>query len=157
MKAISLIQPWASALFIRRPDGTPLKKFETRSWRLPERTQFPLRVAVHASKGIPGWAKDFAQSEFCRKTGIPPIKELPFGSIIGYITILGCRRTEDLKPQLDEIELNYGDYSPNRWGWPMCDPVWLNTPIPCKGSLGLWEVPAELSPEHWAPSIEYRY
>lgn len=144
MKAISLIQPWASALFIRRPDGKILKGIETRSWKLPERTKFPLRVAVHASKGIPGWAKDFAQSEFCRKTGIPPIKEMPFGSIIGYITIMGCRMTEDLEPQIDETEANYGDYSPGRWGWMLCDPVLLDKPIPCKGSLGLWEVPSEL-------------
>jgi activating signal cointegrator 1 len=148
MEAISLIQPWASALFIiRQENGRALKGIETRSWKLSDKITLPLRVAVHASKGFPGWAKDFAQSEFCRKTGIPPIKELPLGSLIGCITIMGFRRTEDLEPQIDEIEQNYGDYSPGRWGWMLCDPILLGKPIPCRGALGLWEVPKGLIDE----------
>ena len=49
MKALSLMQPWASALFIRRPDGKVLKSIETRSWK----TNVTGRIAIHASKGFP--------------------------------------------------------------------------------------------------------
>ncbi len=138
MKALSLTQPWASALFIRQPDGRALKGIETRSWK----TNFTGRVAVHASKGFPKWAREFAETE--RALGRLPGK-LPFGAIIGFVTIMGMRMTEDLCWQIAAIERLYGDYSAGRWGWMLCDPVLLDQPIPCKGSLGLWEVPSALN------------
>jgi len=48
--------------------------------------------------------------------------------------------TDDLAPQISAIERMYGDYSPGRWGWILCDPEPLpdDKIVPCKGSLGLW-------------------
>jgi hypothetical protein len=138
MKALSLTQPWASALFIRQPDGSVLKGIETRSWK----TNFTGRIAIHASKGFPKYAIEFAMTE--QALDRIPFMKLPLGCIIGLVTIQGMRMTEDLAPQISAIERSYGDYSPGRWGWMLCDPVLLDQPIPCKGSLGLWEVPKEL-------------
>jgi hypothetical protein len=138
MKAISLYQPWASALFIRLPNGNRLKGIETRSWKLPNKTLYPLRIAIHASKSFPKWAREFAETE--RTLGrIPP--RLPLGAIIGLVTILGMRMTEDLAPQITALERLYGDYSSGRWGWMLsdADPFPDNKIIPAKGALGLWD------------------
>lgn len=51
MKAISLTQPWATAIAVG------VKQWETRSWP----TGFRGPVAIHAAKGMPKWAKEFAQ------------------------------------------------------------------------------------------------
>ena len=135
MKALSLMQPWASALFVRRPDGKVLKSIETRSWK----TNVTGRIAIHASKGFPPEAREFAASEYAN--GRLP-NRLPFGAIIGFVTIMGMRMTDDIAHQIDPIEKLYGDYYPGRWAWMLCDPE----PIPndkiitISGKLGLWSV-----------------
>lgn len=53
MKALTLTQPWATLVITGR------KRFETRGWRTGYRGQ----IAIHAAKGMPGWAKE-AASEF---------------------------------------------------------------------------------------------
>ena len=52
MKALSLTQPWASLVVIGA------KCYETRSWA----TNYRGPLAIHASKGFPVWAKQFAGS-----------------------------------------------------------------------------------------------
>lgn len=137
MKALSLYQPYASALFIRLPDGSRLKGIETRTFK----TNFRGRIAIHASKGFPAWARRFAETEVA--LGRIP-KRLPFGMILGFVTITDIRRTEELAPQTTALERLYGDYSSGRWGWITADDLQLPDPIPCKGALSLWEVPRDV-------------
>ncbi len=134
MKAISLIQPWATAIMIGN------KSVETRSWK----TSFVGRVAIHASKGFPKWARDFAETE--RALGRLPGR-LPFGAIIGFGTIVSMKETIVVAPLITAIERLYGDYAPGRWCWMLSDidPLPDDKIIPCKGKLGLWEVPADLN------------
>ena len=133
MKALSLIQPWAIAIMLGH------KKIETRSWN----TKFRGRIAIHASKGQPKYAKEFALSEF--KLGFLP-EDVPLGAIIGFATIIDTVRTESLSGQISEVERRYGDYSEGRWAWKLDDIVPLSEDklIWCKGALGLWEVPPEI-------------
>jgi hypothetical protein len=126
MKAITLYQPWANAVVMG------LKKIETRSWK----TSYTGRIAIHASKTFPSYAKQFAQTE--RALGRCPSR-LIFGAIIGFVTIMGMRFTEDVAPQISALERLYGDYSLGRWAWMLCDPEELKNPIPIKGARGLWE------------------
>ncbi len=141
-KAISLIQPWASALFVTRPDGEgPLKMIETRSWPIPKTVQLPLRVAIHASKSMPSFAKKFYAAQ--RDLGLLPEK-LPMGCIIGFITIESCHMTGFLMSKISTLEMEYGDYTPGRWGWILSNPSLLPEPIRCSGSLGLWTIPREI-------------
>lgn len=122
---LSLTQPWASAIFLG------LKAIETRSWQ----TNYRGRLYIHASNGMPKYAKEFAADErfMCR---LPEIGKLPLGAIIGHVDLIDIKRTEDLKP--GPIEELYGDYGPGRYGWITDNPVLLETPIPAKGSLGIW-------------------
>lgn len=139
MKALSLTQPWATLVV------TGEKRIETRSWS----TNFTGRVAIHASKGFPKWAKECVNAEFfeesLRRFGYRSPSTLPTGSIIGLATIMGCRRTEDVGHQLSEKEQEFGDYYEGRFAWFLTDPVQFGVPIPCKGALGLWTVPEEIA------------
>lgn len=126
---LSLTQPWASALFV---DG--LKRIETRGWQ----TSYRGRLYIHASKGFPKWAREFAEAESFM-TRMPKWRDIPFGAIIGHVDLVDMKRTENLLGSISEIEEIYGDYGPARWGWITENPVLLPKSIPAKGSLGLWK------------------
>ncbi len=132
MKALSLIQPWATAIMMGN------KKIETRSWK----TDYRGRIAIHAGMSFPKYAIEFAQTEVA--LGRLP-RRIPRGAIIGFVTIIGMQRTEEAALTITGLERLYGDYSYGRWAWLLADPEVLFEPVPCKGALGLWEVPADIS------------
>lgn len=126
MKALTLTQPWATAVILGN------KRIETRSWR----TNYRGRIAIHAAKGFPKLAKDFAQLE--RTLGRCPTN-LPFGMIIGLATITGMEKTEDIVSSISALERHYGDFSFGRWAWILSDVEPLDNPVPAVGRLQLWE------------------
>ena len=129
MKALSLTQPWATLV------ATGAKRIETRSWS----TKYTGRIAIHASKGFPRWAKETCFEEpFISLLG-PHRELLPRGAVIATATLMGCRRTEDVAHQLDKQELALGDYSEGRFAWFLGDVEPIVIPIPARGALGLWE------------------
>jgi len=132
VKALSLLQPWASAIMLG------YKQIETRSWR----TDYRGRIAIHASKRFTKDDWEFMQHEHSIGNLYPP--GLPLGAIIGLATIVSCERTEYWRPLISELEDSYGDYSNGRWGWKLAEIEPFEKPIPCKGSLGLWTVPEGL-------------
>ena len=127
MKALSLTQPWATLVISGR------KKFETRGWATGYRGQ----VAIHASKGMPGWAKEAA-----RDFGLDP-DALPRGAVLGTVNIVAVAPTREVRDQLrwadDNLELAYGDYDDGRWAWQLVMPRAFADPVPATGALGLWE------------------
>jgi activating signal cointegrator 1 len=131
VRALSLTQPWATAIIIG------VKQIETRSWYTSHRRC----IAIHAAKGFPGWAKEFAATE--HTLGRLPGR-FPRGAIIGLATIQDVRRTEALRGSISALERLYGDYDAGRWGWVLTDIRALPEPITCKGALGLWAVPQEI-------------
>jgi activating signal cointegrator 1 len=126
---LSLIQPWAQALFI-----PGLKRIETRPWR----TNYRGRIYIHGSKGFPKKAKAFFAAEV-EAERLAWDANLPLGAIIGHVDLVDIKRAADLVPSISDIEYWYGDYSPGRWGWITENPVLLPEPIPAKGQLGLWK------------------
>lgn len=130
--ALSLIQPWASALFLMH-NGQRLKEWETRSWR----TSFRGPLLIHAAKGYPGYAKRFAEEERALGRGQP---SLPFGAIIGRVFLREVYHTADIVPSLSALERRYGDYTPGRFAWKTVQPELFDDPIPCVGHLGIWRV-----------------
>jgi len=128
VKGISLLQPWAWAIFYAGQD------VENRSWPCP-RNIIGQRVAIHASKGMDA----HQYSDACvslqainPKANPPPFPAVIRGAIIGTVEIVGCV-----------------EQSPSRWfcgpyGFVLRDPVPLAEPIPCKGALGFWDVPPEI-------------
>jgi activating signal cointegrator 1 len=151
MKALSLTQPWATLVV------TGEKKIETRSWK-PSRFG---TIAIHASKGFPKRAIEICAEKYfheaLRRLNYSA-DNLMLGAIIGTVDVVGYLQSEifkfehELHRQLfepygidfSEKEKAFGDYSENRYGWILKNPRRLVNPVPCKGSLSLWEVPKDI-------------
>lgn len=144
MKAISLTQPWASLVV------TGEKRIETRSWKLSQNTQFPFTLAVHAAKGFSTGDKMLASSEpfgsALKKHGISWFNELPLGAIIGTVEGTDFRFTQDVRDYIEPQELAFGDYSNGRYAWLLSNPRSF-APIPLRGALKLFNIPAEIETE----------
>lgn len=122
MRALSLTQPWATAIAIG------LKQWETRSWP----TSFRGQVAIHAAKGFPRWAKDFAEQK--------RLADLPLGSIVCIANLTQCRQTQTLVSELSPEEQEWGDYSEGRYAFKLENIRVLKQPIIATGALGFWAV-----------------
>lgn len=133
MKAISLMQPWAQAIFLN------LKHYETRPWS----TKYRGPLLIHASKGFPAYAREFASTELALGRGI---KQLPFGAIIGRVYNVAVWETAHVALKINALEKLYGDYSVGRYAWEFANPILFNEPIPYKGSLGLFNVSDDILP-----------
>lgn len=136
MKALTLTQPWASLVALG------YKRVETRSWPI-YRSQFST-IAIHAAKGMPKAARDFAEVE--HTLGRIP-GAIPRGAVVAVARLLDCRRTEEAAGMVSGLERYLGDYSPGRWAWFLGYVYALSKPVPCRGALGLWELPAEIEAE----------
>lgn len=126
MKALTLTQPWATLV------ATGAKKIETRSWS----TKYRGELAIHAAKGFPKAARDFAMTE--RTLGRVPSR-LPLGAVLAIVRLVDVRATFMFDGEISALERLYGDYSEGRYGWVLELVETFDEPIPAKGALGLWE------------------
>jgi activating signal cointegrator 1 len=148
MKAISLLEPWASLVAVEA------KKNETRSWSPNHRGL----IAIHASMSFPKAAKELCQrppfSKYVTTTGTRehrgyPYTPFAFGHIIAVCRII------DVAPTLAEYpaafalseEYEFGNYHLGRYIWRVKDVRRLENPVRCKGALSLWEVPQDVREE----------
>jgi hypothetical protein len=126
MKALSIQQPWLWAI-------TDIdKRIENRTWKPPQWI-IGERIALHASK------KDdpVGYREIYEIAGIIPPAELPKGAIVATAKVVGW---------LDDNGFGNGHLIDDKWffgpiGWILADIKKLDTPILCRGSLGLWNSP----------------
>lgn len=140
MKAISIWQPYATAMFLYTLTGDRIKRIETRSWS----TKYRGQLLIHAAKTFPKVARDFAISELV--FGRFPAK-LPFGAIIGIVNLVDIKRTEDVVQEISVIERLYGNYSTGRHAWITDSFRAFENPIPYKGQQRFFDVPDELIKE----------
>lgn len=126
MKAITLTQPWASAVAVG------IKCVETRSWS----TNYRGPIAIHAAKTMPGYAKDFARAMLREGRRLP--NPLPIGQVIATANLVRVEPTKDAAALLSRTELLFGDYTDGRYAWFLEDVKPLPEAIPAKGALGLW-------------------
>lgn len=145
MKALSLLQPWASLVVLGH------KKVETRSWN----TKYRGELLIHASKKQ---LKEIEKVHLCNHThfgevlNMDVINNLPFGAIIGKVSLDDVWPTEEVQHEMNVRDLNtgkilwefndqelaFGDYSADRYAWLLRDPVIFDKPISAKGSLSIW-------------------
>ncbi len=162
MKALTLTQPWATLVAIEA------KRIETRSWS----TNYRGPLAIHAAKGFPEEAQficfqdpvfRFILSEHdLIELGKPYLgkHKFPLGCVIATCELVGVDQfghwVNDRKPmvwgkgkyifELTDQERAFGDYSIGRFGWFLANVKRLETPIPVRGSLGLWDWNEQVSP-----------
>ncbi len=131
MKALTLIQPWATLVAIGA------KRYETRSWS----TTYRGPLAITASKGFPMEYRDLCEEAFYQPALLPlgGAAKLPRGAVLCTCRLVAVHRTEDIRGTLSKRELAFGGYDDGRFAWELTEVRQLPNPIPCKGAMGLWE------------------
>lgn len=148
MKAISILQPWASLVAIGA------KKIETRSW--PTNYKGPL--AIHASKRFTMTNRKLCDDDtfmaalfYSSMAKITHADQLPLGAVIATCNLVRCLYIKDdglfkvhgftagFAPDMsvEEPEKSFGDYTTGRFAWILEDVKQIK-PVPAKGQLGLW-------------------
>ena len=127
MKALTLTQPWATLVALG------YKQIETRSWT----TKYRGKLYIHAAKGFPRDAKEFA-SEEAALGRIP--KRIPLGAIVATARLVDVRKTEEVSLEISGLERRLGDYYPGRYAWLLEDIEPQPEPIPWRGALGLFNI-----------------
>lgn len=137
MKALTLWQPWASAIALG------LKKIETRGW--PTKYRGPL--AIHAA------TRQHREDRACFEAILAAAHHverdvwagycdsnyelLPFGEVVATCRLTDCLWVESL--DVGGAERRWGDYSAGRWGWVLEEVERLMVPVPAVGRQGLWD------------------
>jgi len=128
MKALSIWQPWASAI------ASGVKQYETRSW--PTKYRGP--IAICASKKWNDDLFELAAEYLGRWPGFP--EDWPLGAVVATAHLVECRRTEDMIADIGLMEITLGDFSPGRFAWRLESVVKI-PPIEYRGRQGLFEIP----------------
>jgi hypothetical protein len=161
VKAISLWQPWATAIAV----GS--KRIETRDWS----TAYRGLIAIHAAKRLRKeellrfgscWNWCGALAPLGKRMGDRQYlwDLLPFGAIVATARLVDCRPTdsftqgeldlprypaaEKTNTFLSWTERQMGDFVLGRFGWVLEEVQPTRWPIPYKGAQGLFNVPDEL-------------
>ena len=145
MKAISLWQPWATALFLRDAEGRRVKPDETRSWP----TAYRGRLAIHSAKfeSRPGIDYDPELDAVLRRLLGRATADLPRGAVLGYGEVVACAPTAKVRPTRPPSQTLWGNYEDcdeigkRRFAWTINDLVQLPVPVPWRGAQGLFEIP----------------
>lgn len=141
IKAISLWQPWASAVAV----GS--KRIETRGWSTNHRGP----LLIHAAKRrYDKHASDFAMYEHA--VGRLPAR-VPFGALVAICDLTDVQPAQDLNLTISAIERAYGDYSWGRFGWILENVRALPEPIGFTGRQGLFQVPVSTLPPDFVPTF----
>lgn len=158
LKVLSLIQPWATLIALGE------KKIETRSWK----TNYRGELYIHAGKKLDSSICNHEpfRTVLSNHGIIFPLPsgyihdynaftgDIPTGMIIAKCQLVDCVKMADWKLNnglrvieatlengqvVTGNELEFGDYAPGRYAWILDNIRPLETPIPAKGKLGLWE------------------
>ena len=137
MKALSLRQPWAWAVVFAG------KTIENRRWSTPFRGEF----FIHAAKGMTRDEYEGAL-DFVRDLGL----DLPSHGSPEFVRggIVGRARIVDVIPPCSDGSLFSAFECKHRWHMPeqygfVLEDVRLTPFVPCRGMLGFFDVPADVS------------
>ncbi|MFU1797354.1 ASCH domain-containing protein [Paenibacillus azoreducens] len=145
MKAITIIQPWATLIAIGE------KKYETRSWSTNHRGQ----LAIHAGKQIDLVACEREPIKSTLAKHGYTANNLPAVAVVALCNLEECYKVDN-RPEYGTIGLQanngkfrvwggkrdneyyFGDYTDGRFAWELTSIEILDPPIPAKGMQGLW-------------------
>lgn len=138
MKALTVKQPWVWAIM----HGG--KNVENRNWAPRDR---PGRIAIHA--GLTQDDNLAAWNFIGRQKPVEFVEKLPYlhrGAIVGTVDLIDCHMPN---PLLQHPPCQH--YGCEPWGqdvlshWVLSNPTPLAEPIPCRGALGLWNLPDDIA------------
>jgi hypothetical protein len=144
LQAFTFTQPWASLV------ASSVKRNETRSWS----SGYKGPLAIHTAKSFPLSAQERCFEEPFRQAllqaGYTPTTgkktnawNLPLGQVvaIAWLEDVWQITTQTIQhiPPAHSWERAFGNYGPGRFVWAFSAIYRLQTPLPARGSLGLWE------------------
>ena len=166
MKAISLWQPWGSGIVLGAK-GIETRSWATK-YRGPLLIHASKRYAFEQTM-LGNQGNWLGALDRAPKSGLECHELLPAGALLGIVDLVGCqmsnwiKATQDLhlprwrswdRPMFPEVghaeldrrqhqwcEFEMGDFTDGRYGWILENIRRFETPIPFKGSQGLFEVP----------------
>jgi hypothetical protein len=162
MKALTVLQPWASLIV------AGAKPYEFRRW-LPPTAMIGQRIVIHAAKrkidqsevvdlfcllrdGPEKRNQPPAVVETCLDAGkalpildrawLPSEEPLHLGAGVGTVVLGAPRAAEEIAEELGVPRVNDSSRDKHAvWTWPMLDPeLWL-APVPMPGSQQFWNWP----------------
>lgn len=130
MKALSLWQPWASAVALGH------KVYETRSWS----TDYRGPLAIHAAQASARAAWAIGVSALVARD-FPAGFFFPRGGIVAVVQLVDVlEMTPELIAATAEKERRWGDWQPGRFAWKLEQPRALKWPVGLKGRQRLFNV-----------------
>jgi len=126
MLALSLYQPWASAVILLGKD------VENRRWAPPARV-IGQRIAIHAGRRV-----DQAALADARAADVPLPEPLPTGALVGTVRLAEAHHATSCGCSCS----TWAD--PGAHHWLLADPRPLTHPVACRGFQRLWTVPTDL-------------
>lgn len=142
-RALSMIQPWGTAIL------TLGKDVENRNWPPPS-AMIGKRIALHAGQKVD---KADAWGLMGELAGLD-LSKVPKSALIGTVQIVGFVRPDLTGESMVSSYPLCMEALQSKWRspdakcmWTVREPRVFETPIPCKGALGLWRIPAELLEE----------
>ncbi len=113
---------------------------EDHDWLTEAKFKFANTVATTLAERHPYQAVPMAS----RVNYVHGTRYFNFGAILAYGDLVDCHRVEDIQ-DLDEHELVFGDWRPERYAWEIANVRRLPSPLPYRGQLGLWNVPSDVT------------
>ena len=140
MKAISLWQPWATAIALG------LKKIETRSWATNVRGRIAIHAALRATRDERDSLKLILLNsrparEGFAAAGVTDFDELPRGAIVATCELADCVPVEvaGARGLVPFDEFVWGNFTEGRFAWILRDVRPLTTPVPFTGRQGFFD------------------
>lgn len=129
MKTISIRPPWPGLIV------AGLKDIESRTWK----TSYRGPLAIHASLTVDKQAMEILRGYSFK---VDQLAVEPNGTIIAVCDLIAIKEYKKIADFLRDYDRHLcRGYA--RYGWVLENVKALQTPIPWKGKLGLWEFPAE--------------
>lgn len=148
IRALSLWQPWASAMVTFEPGvpDWPIKTIETRHW--PIKVSEPFALAIHAAKQP--YKPEDHDPEFAHAVDSLQLThgQFPYGAVLGIVWIVACKKVDEVRDSISPLERAFGNYVnldkdgrfQQRYAFGT-DPsrlLILKTPYPMKGAQGIF-------------------
>lgn len=132
LNAISLWQPWASAM-------GHYKNYETRHWQ--RKTLIGQWFLFHAAKNV---ERSFFYSkptyEHMCLLGYNKPSKIPRGCALSVARLVAVHDSDEIRPFLSGRELHYGNYRSGRMIWEFQDFIFLPSPVPMTGHRSIWSI-----------------
>lgn len=147
IKALTLWQPWASAMC------AGLKTVETRSWSTTHRGPLAIhasaRTVTAADMGLVRALGRALRLDVARSNPKALADALPRGAVLGVVELVDVvpmHQVSKLADVMTAQEMSWGDWKPDRFAW-ICRPlVWFTAPFPAKGAQQLWTWTRPIAP-----------